>query len=264
MKMEKTANLIRQDIIKMLAQAGSGHPGGSLSIVEILTALYFGKVLEKQDKLILSKAHCCPALYAVFAELGLIPKEELLTLRKFGSRLQGHLDRLKLPLLETSGGSLGQGLSIGIGMALADKSRRVYVLMSDGEQQEGSTLEAMMFASHYKLDNLTAIIDINGLQIDGPTVEVMAGDKLEERYEAFGWHIEDIDGHNIQQIINACQEIKNIHGQPSVILAHTTKGKGVSFMENKLEWHGKAPTKEEAESALKELKDQNYASNQKS
>ncbi|MFH1392537.1 MAG: transketolase [bacterium] len=252
--MQKIANLIRQDIIRMLCQAGSGHPGGSLSIVEILVALYFGGVLEKQDKFILSKAHCCPALYAVFAELGLIPKEELLTLRKLGSRLQGHPDRLKLPILETSGGSLGQGLSIGIGMALADKSRRVYVLMSDGEQQEGQTLEAMMFASQHKIDNLIGIIDINGLQIDGNTTEIMGACGLEERYRAFNWHIEDIDGHNIQSIINACEEIKNIHSQPSVILCHTIKGKGVSFMENKLEWHGKAPSQEEARKALHELK----------
>jgi len=254
--MQKIANLIRQDIIKMLAQAGSGHPGGSLSIVEILTALYFGGVLEKQDKFILSKGHCCPALYAVFAKLGLIPKAELMTLRQLGSRLQGHPDRVKLPLLETSSGSLGQGLSIGIGMALADKSRRIYVLMSDGEQEEGSTLESMMFAAQHKIDNLTGIIDINGLQIDGPTVEIMGGDKLEERYQAFGWHIEDIDGHNIQAIIDACQEVKNIHNQPSVILCHTTKGKGVSFMENKIEWHGKAPNKDEAKKALEELKNQ--------
>lgn len=256
MAMEKIANRIRQEIIKMLAEAGSGHPGGSLSIVEILVALYFGGILEKEDKFILSKGHCCPALYAVWAELGLIAKEELMTLRKLNSRLQGHPDRLKLPLLVTSSGSLGQGLSIGIGLALADKSRRIYVLMSDGEQEEGQTMEAMMFASHYKIDNLTGIVDLNGLQIDGPTVEVMAGDKIESRYKAFGWHVEDIDGHNIQAIIDACREVKNIHNQPAVILAHTTKGKGVSFMENKLEWHGKAPTKEEAEKALEELKNQ--------
>ena len=253
--LEKKSNIIRQHIIKMLASAGSGHPGGSLSIVEILTALYFGGVLEEKDKFILSKAHCCPALYAVFAELGKIPKQELLTLRKFGSRLQGHPDRLKLKgLIETSGGSLGQGLSIGIGMAIADKTRRVYVLMSDGEQQEGQTLEAMMFAHQHKIDNLVGIVDVNGLQIDGNTTEVMGALCLKERYEGFGWRVEDINGHNIEEIINTCEEIKNIHQQPSVILARTTKGKGISFMENKVEWHGRAPNQEEAEKALEELR----------
>lgn len=259
MNLKKKANLIRQDIIKMLAEAGSGHPGGSLSIVEILVALNFGGALGKDDKFILSKGHCCPALYSVFARKNLMPKEELKTLRKLGSRLQGHPDRLKLPFLETSSGSLGQGLSIGIGMALAARLNgekwRTYILMSDGEQEEGQTMEAMMFAAQYKIDNLTGIIDVNGLQIDGWTVEVMGGERLKERYEAFGWHIEDIDGHNIQQIINACNEVKNIHGQPSVILAHTTKGKGVSFMENKVEWHGKAPDKKQAAEALKELRE---------
>jgi len=252
--LEKKANKIREYIIEMLAEAGSGHPGGSLSIVEILVALYFGGILEKQDKFILSKAHCCPALYAVFAELGLIPKQELLTLRKLGSRLQGHPDRLKLPLVETSGGSLGQGLSIGIGMALAEKARRVFVLMSDGELEEGQIWEAVMTAVHYDLDNLIGIVDINGLQIDGWTEHVKSLENLKEKYQSFGWHVLEVDGHNIKNLINAFYEAEHVHNKPTVILAHTIKGKGVSFMENKCEWHGKAPTKEEARKALDELK----------
>lgn len=265
-QLEKLANTIRQDIIFMLAEAGSGHPGGSLSIVEILVALYFGGVLKhdpknriclERDRFILSKAHCCPALYSVLARAGYFPLEELKTLRKLGSRLQGHTDRIKFPYAETSGGSLGQGLSIGIGMALAAKLDnacwRTYVLMSDGEQEEGQTMEAMMAAAQYKIDNLTAIIDVNGLQIDGWTIEVMGGEKLKERYLASGWHVLEANGHDIEELIHLFDEAKNIHRQPTVILARTTKGKGVSFMENKLEWHGKAPTKEEAQKALAEL-----------
>lgn len=266
-ELKKICNTVRQDIISMLAEAKSGHPGGSLSIVEILVALYFGGVLnhnpkkpkwEERDRFFLSKAHACPALYSVLARAGYLPIKELKTLRKLGSRLQGHLDRVKLPCLESSAGALGQGLSLGLGAALAanfsHKKWRTYVLMSDGEQEEGQTMEAMMFASHYKIDNLTAIIDVNGLQIDNWTVEEMGGSFLKERYQAFGWHVLDIDGHNLEQIIEACQAAKNIHKQPTVILARTIKGKGVSFMENKVEWHGKAPDKKQAQAALKELK----------
>ncbi len=266
-ELKKICNSVRQDIISMLFEAGSGHPGGSLSIVEILVALYFGGILnhnpknaewEERDRFFLSKAHACPALYSVLARAGYFPEKELKTLRKLGSRLQGHLDRLKLPYVESSAGALGQGLSLAIGAALAakfdNKKWWTYVLMSDGEQEEGQTMEAMMFASQYKLDNLTAIIDVNGLQIDNWTVEEMGGSFLKERYEAFGWHVIDIDGHNLEQIIEACKSSKNIHKQPVVILARTTKGKGVSFMENKLEWHGKAPNKDEAEKALRELR----------
>lgn len=268
-ELKKICNTIRQDIISMLTEAGSGHSGGSLSIVEILVALYFGGVLNHQpknpswperDRFVLSKAHACPSLYATLARAGYFPLKELKTLRKLGSRLQGHSDRIKLPYLETSAGALGQGLSIGLGMALAakfdNKKYWTYVLMSDGEQEEGQTMEAMMFAKQYKVDNLTGIIDVNGLQIDNWTVEEMGGAFLKERYEAFGWYVLDIDGHNLEQIIEACQTAKSVHKQPVVILARTTKGKGVSFMENKLEWHGKAPNKQEAEMALKELREE--------
>ncbi len=268
-ELKKLCNNVRQDIISMLAEAGSGHPGGSLSIVEILVALYFGGVLshdpekqkwEERDRFFLSKAHACPALYSVLARAGYLPVEELKTLRKLGSRLQGHLDRVKLPCLESSAGALGEGLSLGLGAALAarfdNKKWWTYVLMSDGEQEEGETMEAMMFAKQYQIDNLTAIVDVNGLQIDNWTIEEMGGSFLKERYEAFGWHVIDIDGHNLEQIIEACQTAKSIHKQPTVILARTIKGKGVSFMENKLEWHGKTPDKEQAQAALKELREE--------
>jgi transketolase len=267
--LKKLCNTVRQDIISMLFEAGSGHPGGSLSVVEILVSLYFGGVLnhdpknpklEKRDRFFLSKAHACPALYTVLARAGYLPLDELKTLRKLGSRLQGHLDRIKLPCLESSAGALGEGLSLGIGAALAAKFDKqkwwTYVLMSDGEQEEGQTMEAMMFAKQYKVDNLTAIIDVNGLQIDDWTIEEMGGSFLKERYEAFGWYVLDIDGHNIEQIIEACQTAKSVHKQPVVILARTIKGKGVSFMENKLEWHGQTPNKEQTQAALKELKEE--------
>ncbi len=266
-ELKKLSNTIRQDVISMLTEAGSGHPGGSLSVVEILVSLYFGGILnhkpgkpkwEERDRFFLSKAHACPALYAVLARAGYFPVKELRTLRKLGSRLQGHLDRIKLPCLESSAGALGQGLSLGLGAALtakfSHKKWRTYVLMSDGEQEEGQTMEAMMFAKQYKVDNLTAIIDVNGLQIDDWTIEEMGGAFLKERYEALGWYVIDVDGHNLEQIIEACQTAKSIHKQPVVVLARTVKGKGVSFMENKIEWHGKAPNKEQAEAALKELK----------
>jgi len=266
-ELKKTCNDVRQDVISMLAEAGSGHPGGSLSIVEILVSLYFGGVLNhepkkpnwaERDRFFLSKAHACPALYSVLARAGYLPVKELNTLRKLGSRLQGHLDRVKLPCLESSAGALGEGLSLGLGAALAakfdDKKWRTYVLMSDGEQEEGQTMEAMMFAKQHRVDNLTAIIDVNGLQIDDWTIEVMGGSFIKERYEAFGWYVIDIDGHNLEQVIEACQTAKSIHRQPTVILARTVKGKGVSFMENKVGWHGKAPDKKQAKAALEELK----------
>lgn len=266
-ELKKIANNVRQDIIAMLAAAGSGHPGGSLSVVEILVALYFGGILKhnskdpkwpERDRFFLSKAHACPALYSVLARAGYLPVKELTSLRKLGSRLQGHLDRMKLPCLESSAGALGEGLSLGLGAALAakfdEKKWRTYVLMSDGEQEEGQTMEAMMFAQHHKVDNLTAIIDVNGLQIDDWTIEEMGGAFLKERYQSFGWHVLDIDGHNLEQIIEACQTAEGVHRQPTVILARTIKGKGISFMENKVGWHGKAPDNKQAEAALKELK----------
>lgn len=266
-ELKKLANQIRQDIIGELVEAKSGHPGGSLSIVEILVALYFGGVLNydpkdpknpDRDRFVVSKAHACPATYAVLARAGYFPIEELMTLRKLGSKLQGHHDRLKLPCLETSGGSLGQGLSIGVGMALAAKLNnakwRTYVLMSDGEQEEGQIWEAAMSADHYDLDNLCAIVDVNGLQIDGWTEHVKSLQRLAERYQAFGWRAREVDGHNIEELLAAFGEARSIHNRPYVIIAHTTKGKGVSFMENVCEWHGKAPNKEEGDKALKELK----------
>lgn len=269
-KLKKISTEIRKDIIKTVYEAGSGHIGGALSVVEILVALYFGDILKyhhynpewpKRDRFVLSKAHACVALYSVLARAGFFKKEELKTYRQINSRLQGHSDRIKLDSLEFSAGALGQGLSAGIGMALAakldDKDYRTYVLMSDGEQQEGQIMEAMMFARHYQVDNLTAIVDVNGMQIDGWTTEEMGGAFLRERYEAFGWYVMDIDGHNLEQIVEACREAKNIHKKPVVILAHTTKGKGVSFMENKLKWHGGSLDKEERKEALRELKENN-------
>lgn len=267
-KLEKISNKVRRDVIKMVYRAGSGHIGGAFSIVEILVALYFGGILKyhhynpkwpARDRFVLSKAHACAALYSVLSRASFFPKKELKTYRQINSLLQGHSDRLKVEAIEFSAGALGQGLSAALGMALAamldNQNHRIYVLMSDGEQQEGQTMEAMMFASHYKIDNLTAIVDVNGLQIDGWTIEEMGGASLRRRYEAFGWYVMDIDGHNTEEIIESCEEAKNIHKKPVAILAHTIKGKGVSFMENSLKWHGKAPNNEEKQEALKELKE---------
>jgi len=264
--LKKKAKEIRIDIIKMLSQAGSGHPGGALSATELMTALYFDQLRhnpkepnwEDRDRVIFSKGHSCPLLYACLAELGYFPKEELLTLRRFGSRLQGHPSKDKgLPGLEVSTGSLGQGLSIGIGMALASKLSqkdfRVYVLLGDGECDCGQVWEAVMSAGHYKLDNLCAIIDYNGLQIDGSTEEVMGLEPLVKKWQDFRWETIEIDGHNFKEISNAYQRARNNKEAPTVIIAHTIKGRGVSFMENKVDWHGKVPNREEAEKALKEL-----------
>jgi len=264
--LKKKAKEIRIDIIKMLSQAGSGHPGGALSATELMTALYFDQLRhnpkepnwEDRDRVIFSKGHSCPLLYACLAELDYFPKEELLTLRRFGSRLQGHPSKDKgLPGLEVSTGSLGQGLSIGIGMALASKLSqkdfRVYVLLGDGECDCGQVWEAVMSAGHYKLDNLCAIIDYNGLQIDGSTEEVMGLEPLVKKWQDFRWETIEIDGHNFKEISNAYQRARNNKEAPTVIIAHTIKGRGVSFMENKVDWHGKVPNREEAEKALKEL-----------
>jgi transketolase len=264
-EMKKIANTVRKDIIRMTAEAGSGHPGGSLSSVEIMVTLYFHVMKldpknpgwEERDRFVLSKGHVCPALYSVMARRGYFPPEELLTLRKLGSRLQGHPHRLKLPGLETSCGSLGQGLSIavgiGMGLRMDKRSPRVYCLMGDGECDEGQIWEAAMTGAHYHLDNVCGIVDVNGLQIDGWTKDVMNLEPFVKKWEAFGWNVIEVDGHNIEELIKAFEKAKRTKGKPSVILAHTIKGKGVSFMENKAEWHGKAPTKEEAEIALKEL-----------
>lgn len=259
------ANIIRREVVKMIGQAGSGHPGGSLSCADIIACLFFHHLRhnpanpkwEQRDRFILSKGHACPALYAALAEAGYFPRSVLATLRKPDSILQGHPDSTKTPGVEVPSGSLGQGLSAGVGMALASKldgdSFRVYVLLGDGELQEGLVWEAAMAAAHYKLDNLTAIVDRNGLQIDGPTEEVMCVEPLEQKWAAFGWNVIAIDGHNLEQIISALEQAGRTKGKPTVIIAHTIKGKGVSFMENVVDFHGKAPTPEQTEKALREL-----------
>ncbi|MFZ5596387.1 MAG: transketolase [Bacillota bacterium] len=260
------ANEMRQDIIRMLGQSGSGHPGGSLSAADIVAALYF-KVLRidpadprnpNRDRFVLSKGHAAPVLYAALARKGFFPPEELLTLRKLGSRLQGHPDMKKLPGVEMSTGSLGQGLSAANGMALAGKmdglDYRVYVLLGDGEIQEGQVWEAAMAAAHYGLDNLTAFLDHNRLQIDGPIEEVMSPEPVADKWRAFGWDVQVIDGHDIEQILGAIKKASGVNGRPQMIIAETVKGKGVSFMENQVGWHGVAPKPEETERALEELR----------
>ncbi|NPV29147.1 MAG: transketolase [Firmicutes bacterium] len=264
-ELEAKARTLRVNLIRMLAEAGSGHPGGSLSAVEIVTALYFHvmrlKPLEPdwpdRDRFILSKGHAAPLLYAALAERGFFPPEELLTLRKLGSRLQGHPDLRKLPGVEASTGSLGQGLSIGLGIALAGKldgrGYRVYVLLGDGECQEGQVWEAAMAAAHYRADNLTAILDYNGLQIDGPVAQVLSPLPFAEKWEAFGWAVREVDGHDFASLLDAFAWAAGVRGRPSLILARTVKGKGVSFMENRVDWHGTAPNREQAARALAEL-----------
>lgn len=263
--LKKIANTVRQDIIKMLAESGSGHPGGSLSAVEILTALYFGEMKinpenpkwEDRDRFVLSKGHGAPVLYAVLAERGYFEKKHLMTLRKTGSILQGHPNMNDTPGVDMSTGSLGQGLSVSNGMALAGKldkkDYRVYVLLGDGELEEGQVWEAAMTSAHYKLDNLTAFVDYNGLQIDGPVSEVMNPNPIGDKFKAFGWNVIEIDGHDFDEIFNAIDEAKNTKNMPTVIVARTVKGKGVSFMENAASWHGTAPSREQAERALEEL-----------
>ncbi|AYZ73692.1 transketolase [Fusobacterium necrophorum] len=263
--LESVAKNIRRSIVSMICEAKSGHPGGSLSIVDILTALYYGEMkidptkpkMEGRDRFVLSKGHAAPALYAVLAERGYFPKEELMTLRKFGSHLQGHPDMKKVPGVEISTGSLGQGLSVANGMALHAKlfqeEYRVYVMMGDGELQEGQIWEAAMTAAHYKLDNLCAFVDVNNLQIDGSVDVVMGVEPLDKKWEAFGWNVISIDGHNFEEIFSALETAKTCKGKPTLILAKTVKGKGVSFMENVCGFHGTAPTAEEREKALAEL-----------
>lgn len=251
--LEKKANIIRQDIIKMLLEAGSGHSAGPLGMADIFTALYF-QILRhdpkkpdwpERDRLVLSNGHICPVLYASLAHAGYFPIAELQTLRKLGSRLQGHPHRESLPGLEITSGPLGSGLSQALGMAMAalldKKTWRVVCLMSDGEQDEGNTWEAAMFAGKNKLHNLTALIDRNNIQIDGFTEDVMPLEPLKEKYEAFGWHVLEIDGHNFGAIIGAFEEAKAIFEKPVLIIAHTIPGKGVDFMENDFKWHGIPP-----------------------
>lgn len=262
------ATKIRIDIIRMLNSAGSGHLGGSLSCVEILVALFWEKIKRtpenaldpNRDRFILSKGHGVPALYAVLAHRGVIPREELFTLRKINSRLQGHPSRIDLPYVEASTGSLGQGLSIAQGIALAGKidrkNYRVYCLLGDGEMQEGQVWEAIMSAPKFKLDNLCAIVDYNKGQIDGYVKDVMSIEPLVDKLEAFNWNVIEIDGHDFEQILSALDEAELVKGKPTFIVAHTIKGKDVSFMEDNHEWHGRAPNDEETKLALQELEEQ--------
>lgn len=264
-KLKKIADDIRIDIIKETFYAASGHPGGSLSAADILTFLYFQEMnidpaepkKAGRDKFVLSKGHASPVLYATLAHKGYFPKEDLVTFRKMGSKLQGHPDMKKVPGVEMSTGSLGQGYSAAVGMAIAAKldknPGRVYALLGDGELQEGIVWEASMAASHYKLDNLTAIVDWNGLQIDGKNEEVMTVTPVDEKFISFGFHVISIDGHSYEAIEAAFAEAKATKDKPSVIIAKTIKGKGVSFMENNYGWHGKAPNEEEAKKAVAEL-----------
>ncbi len=256
----------RMEIIEMLAEAGSGHPGGSLSAIDLVSAIYHGKLRQRpaepdwpgRDRFVLSKGHGVPALYVVMADLGYFPREELWTLRKVGSRLQGHPSVLSLPGLEGSTGSLGQGLSMAQGMALAAKldraAHRIYCLMGDGETQEGQVWEAALSAPKWRLDNLTVILDYNKAQIDGYTRDVMDLEPLADKWRAFGWHVISLDGHDHGAILDALDEAERVKGRPSYLIAHTVKGKGVSFMENVVHWHGVAPKREEADRAIAELK----------
>lgn len=263
--LKSKATKIRKDIVTMICKSKSGHPGGSLSAADIVTTLYFNELnidpknpkKEDRDRFILSKGHAAPVLYAALAEKGYFDRELLGTLREFGSPLQGHPDMKKLPGVDMSTGSLGQGLSVANGMALSGKldkkSFRVYTLLGDGELQEGQVWEAAMTAAHYKLDNLCAFVDSNNLQIDGNVDKVMGVEPLDKKWEAFGWNVIKIDGHNFEEILGALEAAKNHKGQPTMILAKTVKGKGVSFMEDVCGFHGVAPTKEETEQAIEEL-----------
>lgn len=270
-QIEERARHMRTEIIKMLAEAGSGHPGGSLSAADIVASLYFGGVMNynendpkdpSRDRFILSKGHAAPVLYAALAEVGYIPAEELSTLRKLHSRLQGHPDSKKVPGVEVSTGSLGQGLSIAAGLALglkvdAAKSsaepQHVFTLLGDGEIEEGQVWEAAMFASHYELDNLIAIVDNNNLQIDGDVRDVAGLSDISAKFQAFGWQTIEVDGNDVSAVLTALKAAVLLEGTPVCIVAHTIKGKGVSFMENQAGWHGKAPNQEQAAAALAEL-----------
>ncbi len=265
-ELREIAKRVRIGVIEGTHAAKSGHPGGSLSVADILTYLYFEEMKidpknpkwEDRDRFVLSKGHCAPALYAVLAERGFFPTAELLTLRKYPSRLQGHPDMNSTPGVDMSAGSLGLGISAAAGMALAakidGKSYRVYTVVGDGESEEGQVWEACMFAAHYKLDNLCVVIDWNGLQIDGPVCEVMNPTPHDKKLEAFGFHVISIDGNDMEQIATAFEEARTVKGKPTAIVAKTTKGKGVSFMENQVKWHGSAPNDEQYEQAIAELK----------
>jgi transketolase len=259
------ANTIRMDVVKMLYEAKSGHSAGSIGLADIFAALYFNILhhepnkpeWEERDRLILSNGHVCPVLYSALANAGYFPKEELLTLRKLNSRLQGHPHRGTLPGLENSSGPLGQGFSFAVGTAIVAKNEkkkwRTYVILGDGEHNEGQVWEAIMLAAKCKLGNLTVIVDRNNIQIDGYTEDVLPLEPLADKYRSFGWNVLDVDGHNIKKLIDSCELAKAVYEKPTVIIAHTIPGKGVSFMERHFEWHGKPPTKEQADEALKEL-----------
>ena len=263
--LNEITNVIRKDIVSMICKSKSGHPGGSLSAVEILTALYFDQMnidptnpkMEDRDRFVLSKGHAAPALYATLAERGYFDKKELNNLRKLGSMLQGHPDMKKIPGVEMSTGSLGQGFSVACGMAMAAKLDNapwnVYALLGDGEVQEGIIWEAAMSAAHYKLDNMIAFLDYNGLQIDGEVESVMNINPIEDKFKTFGWNVITIDGHDFDQIFAALDMAKDTVDKPTMIIAKTIKGKGVSFMENQASWHGSAPSEEQLEQALSEL-----------
>ena len=264
-ELKKTANEIRKGILTAVYSAGAGHPGGSLSSADIFTFLYFEEMnIDPQkvdnpdrDRFVLSKGHCAPGLYSTMANRGYFPVEELKTLRKLGSRLQGHPSMQYLPGLDMSSGSLGQGVSAAVGMAMAgkmdDKSYRVYTLLGDGELEEGEVWEAAMFAGFRKLDNLTVIVDNNGLQIDGPVDKVCSPYPIDKKFEAFNFHVINVDAHDFDALRGAFKEARKTKGVPTAIIAHSVKGKGVSFMENQVGWHGKAPNKEQYEQAMAEL-----------
>lgn len=265
--LEEKANEIRQDIIKMLVEAGSGHSAGPLGMADVFTVLYLGGVLthnpkdpkwEGRDYLILSNGHICPVQYAAMANAGYFPKEELMTLRKFGTRLQGHPHNEALPGMEVSSGPLGSGLGQAAGMAyglkMDKKKNHVYCLSSDGEHDSGVWWEAVLWAAKNKLGNLTVIIDRNNIQIDGYTEDILPLEPIKDKYEAFNWHVLEIDGHNMKEIVDACGQAKTIFEKPTCIIAHTIPGKGVDFMEHDFTWHGKPPNQEQAKKALHQLR----------
>jgi len=268
-ELKKLSNEMRIDILKMIYLGTSGHPGGSLSSIDIITYLFFNKIKRDQNnafdpdrhRFILSKGHAAPALYCVLNRCGLIPTEELWTLRKLGSRLQGHPDRIRLPIIEVSTGSLGQGLSVAQGMAMvakADKKKyKIYCMIGDGEFEEGQIWESLLSSSHYKLDNLIVILDYNKCQIDGPTNKILNPEPVKDKLSAFNWDVQTIDGHNFNEIEAAFDKSDIMNGKPHFIIANTIKGKGVPFMEGQIDWHGKAPNKEQLDKAIAEIKNLN-------
>ena len=265
MNYQEHARNIRKNIVKMVTEAASGHPGGSLSAADILTVLYFNEMditkenagSKDRDRFVLSKGHASPLLYGTLAEKGILDEAQLCTFRKINSKLQGHPNMNYVTGVDMSTGSLGQGISCAVGMALANKiqknDHRIYTLLGDGECEEGQVWEAAMAAAHYQLDNLCAVVDFNGLQIDGDITKVMNPTPIDKKFEAFGWHVININGHDYEEIEKAFKEARETKGQPTMILAHTVKGKGVSFMENNAAWHGSAPSAEQCAQALAEL-----------